>query len=84
MRNYVAIHQGSKKIISSINMRDLEDKLPSSKFMRVHKSFIVAMTKIDSVDGNTIKLKNNQREDILIGNSYREAFFKQLNSKMIE
>jgi two-component system, LytTR family, response regulator len=84
MRNYVAIHQGSKKIISSINMRDLEDKLPHSKFMRVHKSFIVAMTKIESVDGNTIRLKNNQREDILIGNSYREAFFKQLNSKMIE
>ncbi len=84
MRNYVSIVHGSRKIISSINLRDLEEKLPPHKFMRVHKSFIISLSKIENVDGNIIKLKNINREDILIGNNYREAFFNRLNTRMID
>lgn len=46
--------------------------------MRVHKSFIVALDKIDTIERNTLKIGNRS---IPIGNNYREQFFKDLKSK---
>jgi DNA-binding LytR/AlgR family response regulator len=56
LQNYVTIHTKTKKYISYLTFRSVEDYLPSSRFIKVHKSFIVAASKIDSIDGNEIRM----------------------------
>jgi len=84
MGNYVALYCNGKKILSLLNMKDLEEKLSPEKFMRVHKSFIVAIDKITSIEGNSLSLKNNPKASILIGNAYRAAFLEKMKTRLIE
>lgn len=81
--NYVTIFCETKKILSLINMKDLEEKLPHHKFIRVHKSFIVAVSKIASLDGNMIILKNPPKAEIMIGKVFKPAVLERLKSRMI-
>lgn len=83
MRNYVAIICGDRKVLSLMNMKDLEERLSTKKFIRVHKSFIVPIANIAAVDGNAITLKRNNKAEIIIGNVYRPAFIEIMRSKMI-
>jgi two-component system, LytTR family, response regulator len=83
MKNYVAIVCGDKKTLSLMNMKDLEENLPSQKFVRVHKSFIIPISNIQSVDGNAIILKRSKNVNIVIGNAYKPAFLDIMKSKMI-
>ncbi len=83
MKNYVGIVCGTKKTLSLMNMKDLEENLPPNKFIRVHKSFIVPVSNILSVDGNIIILKRNKDVEILIGNSYKAAFLDIMKARMI-
>ena len=54
MQNYCIIHTRSGKLITHITMMGLEEKLPENKFLKVHKSFIISLDKINSVDGSEI------------------------------
>jgi DNA-binding LytR/AlgR family response regulator len=54
MENYVVIHTLAKKFITLMRMKDLEEKLPANEFIRVHKSYIVAVKAITSIDGNDL------------------------------
>jgi two-component system, LytTR family, response regulator len=83
MRNYVAIVCGDKKTMSLMNMKDLEDNLPVNKFIRVHKSFIIPISNILSIDGNTILLKRNKNANIIIGGGYKAAFLELMKAKMV-
>ena len=83
MRNYVAIVCGDKKTMSLMNMKDLEENLPAQKFVRVHKSFIIPIANILSIDGNSVKLKRNKNNDIIIGAGYKPAFLELMKAKMI-
>jgi DNA-binding LytR/AlgR family response regulator len=44
MKNYLAINTGEDQIITLLNIQNLEDRLPARQFMRVHKSYIVALS----------------------------------------
>ena len=83
MRNYVAIVCGDRKLLSLMNMKDLEESLSSKQFIRVHKSFIVPIANIAAVDGNAILLKRNNKAEIILGNVYRPAFLEMMRSRMI-
>ena len=83
MRNYVAIHCGDKKILSLMNMKDLDTYLPKQKFIRVHESFIIPISNIASVDGNCLLLKRNIKTQIIIGSTYKPAFLEIMKSKII-
>jgi two-component system, LytTR family, response regulator len=83
MGNYVAIYCKGKKILSIINMKTLEERLPAQRFIRVHKSFIVAISQIALVEGNQIIIKNNQKADIIIGNAYKSNFLEAMRTRMI-
>jgi DNA-binding LytR/AlgR family response regulator len=54
MENYISIFTGSQKFITLLRMKTVEDTLPASDFMRIHKSFIVSLRAIASVDGNEV------------------------------
>ena len=54
LQNYVVIHTRDKKLITYITLSGLENQLPKEQFMKVHKSFIVSIAAIKSIDGNEV------------------------------
>lgn len=56
LQNYVTLHTVSKKYITYLTFRSVEDYLPSDRFIRVHKSYIVSASRIDSIEGNDIRI----------------------------
>ena len=72
--DYIKIHLlGKKPILTLMSMKTVMDKLPNSEFVRVHRSYIVPINKIESVRGKVINLGITE---IPIGKSLEEAFFK--------
>ena len=72
MRDYRCINLNEKRIMTLQNFGELENDLPSKQFCRVHKSFIVALNKIESIERDRIKIKNNL---IPISETYKENFY---------
>lgn len=56
LQNYVYIHTASKKFMSYLTFKSVEDYLPASRFIKVHKSFIISAAKVDSIDGNELRI----------------------------
>lgn len=56
LQNYVSIQTASKKYICYLTFKAVEDYLPSNRFVKTHKSFIVAADKITGIDGNDISI----------------------------
>lgn len=54
MQNYVIIHRASGKLIVYLTMSGLERQLPSDRFMRVHKSFLVSLANVNTIEGHTL------------------------------
>ena len=75
-REYVTFHTTKKKITALYAMKHLEDFLPKDRFMRVHKSFIVAVKFIEMVEGNMLKVSG---EKIPIGGSYKNDLLSRLS-----
>jgi two-component system LytT family response regulator len=84
-QNYVVIHlMGDKKFICHNTMKEMEESLPISHFIRIHKSFIINYEKITSIEANLIELEYNEHNKLLIGNTYRKAFFEKKSQKVIK
>lgn len=54
MENYVAIHVPDRKIITHLTLKMLQEHLPATSFVQPHKSYLVAIDKINSIEGNTL------------------------------
>jgi two-component system, LytTR family, response regulator len=83
MKNYVAIHHGGTKTLALLNMKDLEDRLPARYFMRIHRSYIIALEKINAIEGNTVLL-HKVKEGILLGETYKASFLERMKGKMMQ
>ncbi|WP_234737180.1 LytR/AlgR family response regulator transcription factor [Tellurirhabdus bombi] len=73
LKDYVKVHllSHSKPLLSLTSLKALEEKLPARLFMRVHRSFIVALDKIETVSRNTIQIGAAQ---IPVSDQYKDAF----------
>ena len=71
LKNYVAIHTATQKIVSLQRLKTLEEQLPADNFMRVHNSYIIAKSAISSVKDNEIRIGVAH---IPIGETYLKAF----------
>ena len=60
MENYVAIHFENKKIITHSTIKSLFGKLPAKQFIQTHKSYIVSVNKIESVEGNILHVQKHR------------------------
>ena len=69
-RDFTMIQLKEKKILAGFHLKMLEDMLPSSLFMRVHRSYIVRLSAIDALYGNTVEISSFQ---IPVSTSSREA-----------
>jgi DNA-binding LytR/AlgR family response regulator len=78
--NYQKIQTIDKQIVTQLKLKDLEEQLLPFGFMRVHKSFIVSMAKIDNFDSKKINIQSHQ---IAIGESYKEVVFQKLGEKVL-
>ena len=76
MDNYIIIQTPNDQFVVHSTMKDTEARLPSDKFVRVHRSYIISLDKVEVVDENTVLIKE---KIIPIGKSYKEAFMKKLN-----
>jgi len=78
MDDYVKIFTNEKMVLTNIPMKEILKKLPASKFVRVHRSFIVPLNRIESVRNKRIKIDD---KIIPVGDSYAEVFYKILGEK---
>ena len=80
LKDYISIFTPTERIITLQNMKKMEDALPEKHFIRVHKSYIVALNKIDSIERSRISIGDKV---IPIGDTYRDVFFKQIEGRNI-
>ncbi|HEY9115069.1 MAG TPA: LytTR family DNA-binding domain-containing protein [Bacteroidales bacterium] len=81
MREYVRIHlENAKPVMTLISMKKIEQKLPSSHFMRVHRSFIVNLDKITTIEKSRIIF---DKEYIPVSEQYKEAFQKFIDEQFL-
>lgn len=80
LKDYISIFTTTERIITLQNMKKMEDALPEKHFTRVHKSYIVAINKIDSIERSRIFIKD---KIIPVGDTYRDDFFKIIDGKNI-
>jgi len=81
MENYVVINTFDEKYMIHFTMRAIEGKLPANQFLRVHRSFIVNIGSIHSIEDNTIQIKtiDKAKNAIPIGKIYKDKLLKALN-----
>jgi len=75
LKDYISIFTAAERIITLQNMRKMEETLPVSKFVRVHRSYIVPLDKIEFIERSRIRIKD---QIIPIGDTYRDNFFKRI------
>jgi len=84
LKNYVVIHMKTgNEIIVFLKLKDLEDHLSKYNFIRTHKSYIVSLRHIASIDGNQIKLEYYLQRSIPIGDVYKDAFQHLINKNLL-
>jgi two-component system response regulator LytT len=73
LKDYVKVwlQSAEKPILSLTSLKSLEEKLPSKRFMRVHRSFIVSLDKINSITRNALQIG---KVNISVGDQYKESF----------
>jgi two-component system LytT family response regulator len=80
LKDYISIFTTAERIITLQNMKKMEDTLPEKHFVRVHKSYIVALNKIDSIERSRIRIGD---KIIPVGDTYRDEFFKIIDGKNV-
>ncbi len=75
MGDYVRIHTDTETITTYETLKNMEEILPESYFLRVHRSYLVALGKISFLEGNRLRVKES---DIPVGQSYRDRLMKRM------
>ena len=70
-----------KPVIVLLSMKKIEENLPSNKFMRIHRSFIINLDKVSEVKKNHVLMEGEV--SLPIGDNYKDAFINYLNSKIL-
>jgi len=74
--DYTELVLADKKLLSPETLQYWEQKLKELRFLRVHKSYLVNMAKIEKVAGNQVFLKGDK--EVPIGRAYKEDFLKKV------
>lgn len=82
LQNYVVVHTKDKKYITYLTFKSVEDYLPADRFIKTHKSYIVAGAKIDSIEGNNIRI--GQHHVPISRNLKDEVMEKLVNNRFLK
>ncbi len=80
LKDYVIIRMKDSRVITLQTMKSLEAKMPSDKFKRIHRSYIVSLDKIEAIVGNMIEIN---KKHLPIGKNYREELLKMINENRL-
>ncbi|OKS88665.1 LytR/AlgR family response regulator transcription factor [Mucilaginibacter polytrichastri] len=78
LNNYVIIYHQSDKLITYLTMKEVEQFLPSDRFSRIHKSYLVNDSKIKTIESGHVILHSQPVTALPIGLKYREQFFSKI------
>lgn len=84
LKDYVIIRLLNTRVITLQTMKSLEDRLPSDKFRRIHRSFIVAMDKIIAIDGSLVEvMEKDKPKSLPIGKNYRDELLELIEKNRL-
>ncbi len=82
MLNYVLLHTDSRKLMVYLTIKSIAEQLPAGMFLKVHKSYIINVQKIKSIEGNEVTLTNAK---VTISQNFYDAAMKEiLQDKIIK
>ncbi|BDD04152.1 LytR/AlgR family response regulator transcription factor [Aureibacter tunicatorum] len=76
---YVKLHLDKEVIVTYMTMKNLESSLPDQEFIRIHKSFIISIGRIDNIEGHIVRIGDKL---LPIGQGYRKNFMAIIKSHM--
>lgn len=76
LSEYIIIRTVSSNIITLQSFKNIEKILPEDEFIRIHKSYLVALDKIDSIEGQNVIVG---KKELPIGNKYKKKFFEVIS-----
>ncbi len=74
-KDYSSVYLNDKRLLASMHLKLFEDILPQDRFMRIHRSFIINLSKIGSIKGNMVQLES---AEIPIGANYKATLLATL------
>ncbi|MBP7184135.1 MAG: response regulator transcription factor [Saprospiraceae bacterium] len=84
LKDYVIIRQDTGRIITLQTMKSLEEKLPQEKFVRIHRSYITNLERINAIEGNMLEImEKGQLKHLPIGKNYRDELLELINKNKI-
>lgn len=84
LKDYVIIRMDDQRVITLQTMKSLESKLPASRFKRIHRSYIIALDRINAIVGNMVEvMEKGQEKHLPIGKNYREELLNIVNQNRL-
>lgn len=81
--NYVTFHQtGNQMTIAYTSLKSIAEMLSDNQFVRIHKSYLVAIKQIELIQGNTVILKK-KGISLPIGNGFKAAFLAKMRNRLL-
>lgn len=81
MSNYIIVHTRQKKYITYLTFKGIEEQLPQNLFIRTHKSFLVSVNAIQTIDGSELKLENTT---LPISKSYKDEVMNRIGNRLLK
>jgi DNA-binding LytR/AlgR family response regulator len=78
LNEYIRIHTDNRRVVVKSSLQNIENKLPSEQFIRIHKSYIVSIPRIRAFNATIIELENAK---LRIGRNYKNQVFSALHYK---
>jgi two-component system LytT family response regulator len=79
-KDYVTFHMQNEKIKAQLTLSSIEGQLPSNSFVRIHRSYIIAIDKINEIERNTLLINGDR---LSIGTNYKNEFKKLIETKRL-
>ena len=79
--NYVTIFTTTKRILTYLTLKGLESQLPPGEFVKIHQSFLVSLSRIDSIEGNQILVGG---KNLPLSRNYRETVMQVVERRLLK
>lgn len=80
LKNYVSIYLKDERIITYSTLKHINENLPSSNFIQIHKSYIISIKHINKIDNDVVWI---HKKELPIGNTYKKLFFEKIANNQL-
>lgn len=80
IKNYVVIHLENEQIVTYNTLKYFEESLPENQFVKIHKSYLISMNKIEKTDTNEVWIS---QKNLPLGDTYKNDFFDRINRRVL-